>query len=114
MAASPLLDTHALLWWWVEPEKVSPLAQAAMNDPAASIVVSAASGWDLATKVRLGKNPGAEGLLQDLPSFLQDRVSSRWPCSCIMGFAPVATRRPTGIPSIGCWQPRLSWRACTW
>ena len=73
MAPSLLLDTHALLWWLAEPEKLSALAMAAINDPAATIFVSAASGWELATKVRLGKLPGAEGLLQDLPSLLQQQ-----------------------------------------
>ena len=29
MAPSHLLDTHALLWWLVEPEKLSTLALAA-------------------------------------------------------------------------------------
>jgi hypothetical protein len=44
MAASFLLDTHAPLWWWVEPEKLSSLAHAAIHDPASSIVVNAATG----------------------------------------------------------------------
>jgi PIN domain nuclease of toxin-antitoxin system len=44
MASSLLLDTHALLWWLVEPEKLSSPALTAINDPAATIVVSAASG----------------------------------------------------------------------
>ena len=61
------------------PEKLSSLALAAINDPAATIFVSAASGWELATKRRLGKLPGAEGLLQDLPSLLQQQ-----------GFQPLA------------------------
>ena len=52
MAPSLLLDTHALLWWLVEPEKLSSLALAAINDPAATIFVSAAFGWELATKSR--------------------------------------------------------------
>jgi PIN domain nuclease of toxin-antitoxin system len=73
MAPPLLLDNHALLWWLVEPEKLSPLTQAAINDPATTIFVSAASGWVLATKVRLGKLPGAEGLLHDLPSLLQQQ-----------------------------------------
>ena len=87
MAPALLLDTHALLWWLVEPAKLSGLAHAAINDPAASVFVSAATGWELATKVRLGKLPGAEQLLQDLASLLH---------------------------SIGCWRPRPSWRACNW
>jgi PIN domain nuclease of toxin-antitoxin system len=114
MAPSLLLDTHALLWWLAEPEKLSMPAQAAIGDPADKVFVSAASGWELATKARLGKLPGAEGLLQDLPSLLQTRVFNRWPCSCIMASTPVATRRPTGIPSIGFWRPKRNWRACNW
>jgi PIN domain nuclease of toxin-antitoxin system len=86
MAPSLLLDTHALLWWLVEPEKLSTLALAAINNPAASIFVSAASGWELATKVRLGKLPGAEQLLQDLPSLLQQQ-----------GFQPLAVQLHHGV-----------------
>jgi PIN domain nuclease of toxin-antitoxin system len=90
MAPAHLLDTHALLWWLVEPEKLSSLAFAAINDPAASIFVSAASGWELATKARLGQLPGAEGLLQDLPSFLQKQ-----------GFQPLAVQLHHGVHAGG-------------
>jgi len=90
MAPSLLLDTHALLWWLVEPEKLSSLALAAINDPAATIFVSAASGWELATKGRLGKLPGAEGLLQDLPSLLQQQ-----------GFLPLAVQLHHGVHAGG-------------
>jgi PIN domain nuclease of toxin-antitoxin system len=90
MAPALLLDTHALLWWLVEPEKLSSLAFAAINDPAASIFVSAASGWELATKARLGQLPGAEGLLQDLPSFLQKQ-----------GFQPLAVQLHHGVHAGG-------------
>jgi len=90
MAPSLLLDTHALLWWLVEPEKLSSLALAAINDPAVTIFVSAASGWELATKGRLGKLPGAEGLLQDLPSLLQQQ-----------GFLPLAVQLHHGVHAGG-------------
>jgi hypothetical protein len=59
----PLADMLQLIWCLVEPEKLSTLAYAAIHDPAATIYMSAATGWELATKVRLGKLPGAEGLL---------------------------------------------------
>ena len=58
MALSLLLDTHALLWWLVEPEKLSSFALAAINDPAATIFVSAATGQQQITalsKGRMGK-----------------------------------------------------------
>ncbi len=90
MAPSLLLDTHALLWWLVEPEKLSTLAHSAINDPAASVFVSAASGWEIATKGRLGKLPGAEQLLQDLPSLLQQQ-----------GFLPLAVQLHHGVHAGG-------------
>lgn len=90
MPPALLLDTHALLWWLVEPEKLSALAYSAVNDPAASIFVSAATGWELATKVRLGKLPGAEQLLQDLPSLLRHQ-----------GFQPLAVQLHHGVHAGG-------------
>jgi len=61
MAPSLLLDTHALLWWLVEPEKLTSLALAAINDPAATIFVSAASGWELASAADHGFVKGRMG-----------------------------------------------------
>ncbi|WP_216904589.1 type II toxin-antitoxin system VapC family toxin [Synechococcus sp. CCY 9618] len=83
---SLLLDTHALLWWLVEPERLSSPAQKAIGNPAAAVFVSAASGWEIATKARLGKLPGAEGLLEDLPSLLQQQ-----------GFQPLAVLLHHGV-----------------
>lgn len=62
-----LLDTHALLWWLAEPQRLSRVAHARIADPRSRIAVSAASGWEIATKVRLGKLPTAMELTQDLP-----------------------------------------------
>ncbi|MDM7954726.1 MAG: type II toxin-antitoxin system VapC family toxin [Cyanobium sp. CZS 25K] len=70
MRAEYLLDTHALLWWLAEPDRLSEAAYAAMADPTARVVVSAASGWEIATKVRLGKLPAAVELLTGLPELL--------------------------------------------
>ena len=55
-----LLDTHALIWANLDPEKLSKEASAIILDPVTSVMVSAASAWEIATKVRLGKLPGAE------------------------------------------------------
>jgi PIN domain nuclease of toxin-antitoxin system len=65
-----LLDTHALLWWLAEPDRLSPEAQAAIAEPANGVHVSAASGWEIATKVRLGKLTTSRELLDDLPGLL--------------------------------------------
>ena len=57
-----LLDTHALLWAALSPTSLSRKASALIADEANVILVSAASAWEIATKVRLGKLPGAEDL----------------------------------------------------
>jgi PIN domain nuclease of toxin-antitoxin system len=60
-----LLDTHALLWWLAEPERLSPVVHATLADPGQTVFISAASAWEIATKHRLGRLPTAEVLLQD-------------------------------------------------
>ena len=50
-----LLDTHALLWWWSGDSALSSSASDAIADAGATVFVSAASAWEIATKVRLGR-----------------------------------------------------------
>ncbi len=58
-----LLDTHVLLWWWAEPEKLSARVLALLRDRANEILVSSASAWEIATKYRIGKLPSAGPIL---------------------------------------------------
>lgn len=58
-----LLDTHALVWWLLADPRLSPSAIEAIAEGRAVIFVSAASAWEIATKVRLGKMPEMSGLL---------------------------------------------------
>jgi PIN domain nuclease of toxin-antitoxin system len=50
-----LLDTHALLWWATSDRALSQKVRRLMQDEATSVVVSAASAWEISTKVRLGR-----------------------------------------------------------
>lgn len=50
-----LLDTHALLWWATLDPSLSRKAKRAIADDQTDVFVSAASAWEIATKVRLGK-----------------------------------------------------------
>lgn len=50
-----LLDTHALLWWWTDNPKLPESARSLILDEANTILVSAASAWEISTKHRLGK-----------------------------------------------------------
>lgn len=59
-----LLDTHALLWALMEPEKLSAQARALIEEPANTLLVSAASAWEIANKHRLGRLPEAEAVVR--------------------------------------------------
>lgn len=50
-----LLDTHALLWWLEDAPALSVVAREVIGDPAAAVLVSTASIWEVAIKARLGR-----------------------------------------------------------
>ena len=66
-----LLDTHVLLWWLFDDPKLSGPAHDVIQAPENTILVSSASGWEIATKHRLGKLPHAGEAARDLPSLLR-------------------------------------------
>lgn len=61
-----LLDTHALLWWLDGDRRLSLRARRAIANQSNAILVSAASAWEIATKARLGKLPGAADVAADV------------------------------------------------
>ena len=61
-----LLDTHAFLWWLAGDETLSVGAREAIGEEQDSVFVSAASIWEISTKHRLGKLPGASAIAGDL------------------------------------------------
>ena len=61
-----LLDTHALLWWLDGNRSLSKKVRTAIADQDNAIFVSAASAWEITTKARLGKLPGAEAVAADV------------------------------------------------
>lgn len=60
-----LLDTHTLIWWMTGDRQLSKTAHALIEEKDNVSLVSAASAWEIATKVRLGRLPSAAGLVQD-------------------------------------------------
>jgi PIN domain nuclease of toxin-antitoxin system len=60
-----LLDTHAFLWW-LDGDKKLPRKIRARIDEEAVVLVSAASAWEITTKARLGKLPGALAVAADV------------------------------------------------
>lgn len=62
-----LLDTHAFLWWVFADPKLSRRARTAIDDDVEnSVVVSAASAWEITTKYRIGKLPDARVVADDV------------------------------------------------
>ncbi|MGA3212775.1 MAG: type II toxin-antitoxin system VapC family toxin [Terriglobales bacterium] len=50
-----LLDSHTLIWWFDGDSLLSRPAKLVMQNPRNTILVSAATAWELAIKVNLGK-----------------------------------------------------------
>ena len=65
-----LIDTHALLWWLSDDPSLSPAARKAMAETSNVLLLSAVSAWEIATKVRLGRLPGAADLAADFQGFM--------------------------------------------
>lgn len=50
-----LLDTQVFLWWISDDPRLSSRASAIITDGENRLFLSAASGWEIAIKVRLGR-----------------------------------------------------------
>lgn len=77
-----LLDTHALLWWWKDDPRLSTRAAEAIADENNTVLVSAASAWEIATKHRLGKLPGAESAISEFNQLIAADGFSHLAISC--------------------------------
>jgi PIN domain nuclease of toxin-antitoxin system len=50
-----LVDSHTLLWAVDNPTQLTPAATTALHDPANDLLLSAATIWEIAIKVGVGK-----------------------------------------------------------
>jgi PIN domain nuclease of toxin-antitoxin system len=65
-----LLDTHTLIWWWTEDSSLPASARRLIGSRSSEVLVSAASAWEIATKVRLGRLEVAADLARDFGRYL--------------------------------------------
>lgn len=65
-----LVDTHVYVWMISEPERLSEAATEAVVEIDTQVLVSAATMWEIATKLRRLKWPGAATIL----STFEDRI----------------------------------------
>lgn len=61
-----LLDTHALLWALGDADELEPTARSAIVDPENSVLVSAASAWEISIKKALGRLDAPDDLADQL------------------------------------------------
>jgi PIN domain nuclease of toxin-antitoxin system len=52
-----LLDTQVWLWMHLQPERLRPELRDQFVDPASTLLLSAASSWEIAIKYALGRLP---------------------------------------------------------
>lgn len=69
-----LLDSHVLLWWLFDDDRLSEPAREMIADGAAEVIVSAASVWEIGIKRALSKLAAPD----DLPEQLQSSGFTGW------------------------------------
>ena len=61
-----LLDTHTFLWWLDGDRRLPLSVQRVIKNENNVVLVSAASAWEITTKARIGKLPGALEVAADV------------------------------------------------
>lgn len=71
-----LLDTHAYAWWVTDDRKLTGRVRSLLIAADTEVLISAVVPWELATKFRIGKWPGADTILADLDlALIEDRLT---------------------------------------
>lgn len=85
-----LLDTHVFLWLQSQPERLGG-ALAVVEDPDATLFISAASSWELAIKTAAGK--------LELPAPVAEYVPTR---AALIGaeLLPISHRDAAGVAAL--------------
>ena len=80
-----LLDTHALIWWMTENPSLPESVRRLLVDKRNTVVVSAASAWEMATKVRLGRLPAAADITRNFQDYMTQSGFESLPVSAAHG-----------------------------
>lgn len=95
---SHLLDSHVLLWWWFDPDRLSIAVRELLVDPSTPVLVSAASVWELSLKHHQGKLPELNSVITDLPGLLQADGFEALPISLAHGLRAGSYSQPHRDP----------------
>ena len=80
-----LLDSHTLLWWILDHPALTPAAREAISGTENTVLVSAASAWELAIKFRAGRLPEAGDLVSNFPIEIEQEGFQLLPISAEHG-----------------------------
>jgi PIN domain nuclease of toxin-antitoxin system len=97
-AGGYLLDSHVLLWWWFDPDRLSAAVHALIADPETPVLVSAATVWELSLKHHQGKLPELAQAIDDLPGLLQADGFEPLPIALAHGLRAGAYSQPHRDP----------------
>lgn len=67
-----LLDTHTFVWSLLKISRLSAKVADLIADEDNTVLISAASAWEIATKVRIGKLPEAEVIERDFEGLVSE------------------------------------------
>jgi PIN domain nuclease of toxin-antitoxin system len=87
-----LLDSHVLLCWWFDPERLTQPVQALLVDPGTTVLVSAATVWELSLNHRQGNLPELQQAIGDLHGLLQADGFQAVPHPLVTAMAPSSSR----------------------
>lgn len=93
-----LLDTHTLVWFLANDVQLSATATGLICDTGNDVFVSAATGWEIATKTRTGRWPEVAPLAQNFRNVLRREgfleLAITMEHACLSGSLPGAHRDP--------------------
>jgi PIN domain nuclease of toxin-antitoxin system len=78
-----LLDTQIFLWAVLDPGKLPSSLRGLNEDSETDWVISAASAWEIATKLRLGKLPGAAHLVRHFDKAVDALYAEQLPVTAL-------------------------------
>jgi len=77
-----LLDTHVVIWWLTREPRIGATAHDAIRDRDNAVFVSAVTGFEIATKKKIGKLDAPD----DLPDQLPAKGFDELPVTLVHGF----------------------------
>lgn len=93
-----LLDTHAFLWAVSEPARLPVRVRNVVRQRENELFVSAASAWEIATKFRLGKLPGADVVIAKFSDLLRELRAADLPVARVHALRAGGYTQPHADP----------------